>query len=46
MKYKYENEEMKKIVEKEKAHESYIYTCIELRDGTVVSGANDNLIKQ
>ena len=31
--YKYENEEMKKIA------------SIELKDGTVVSGSNDNLIK-
>ena len=45
VKYKYENEEMKKIIEKEKIHESYISTCIELKDGTVVSGSADNLIK-
>ena len=45
VKYKYENEDMKKIVEKEKAHESNIYTCIELKDGIVVSGAGDKLIK-
>ena len=33
-KYKYENEDMVIIVEKEKIHESDIFTCIELNDGT------------
>ncbi len=28
VKYKYENEEMKKVIEKEKIHEGSIYTCI------------------
>ena len=45
VKYKYENEDMKKVIEKEKIHESDIYTCIELNDGTVVSGSDDKLIK-
>ena len=45
VKYKYEDEAMKKIVEKEKVHGGTIYTCIELNDGIVVSGADDNLIK-
>ena len=36
---------MNKIIEKEKAHESYIFTCIELNDGIVASGSDDNLIK-
>ena len=36
---------MKKIIEREKVHESDILTCIELNDGTVVSGSCDNLIK-
>ena len=45
VKYKYENEDMKKIMEKEKAHENEIYTCIELNDGTIASGGSDNLIK-
>ena len=36
---------MKKIVEKEKAHENYIRTCFELDDGTIASGDNGNLIK-
>ena len=45
MKYKYENDDMKKIVEKEKAHENDIRTCFELDDGTVTSGGSDDLIK-
>ena len=45
VKYKYENEDLKKIVEKEKIHEGYIYTCYELNDGTVVSAGSDKLIK-
>ena len=36
---------MKKIVEREKIHSNDINTCIELKDGTVASGSNDNLIK-
>ena len=44
VKYKYENQNMIKIVEKEKIHEGDIYTCIELDDGTVASGG-DKLIK-
>ena len=45
VKYKYENEDMKKIIEKEKAHENQINSCIELNDGTIASGGYDNLIK-
>ena len=45
VKYKYDNQDLKKIIEKEKAHENYIYTCVELNDGTVASGGSDNLIK-
>ena len=45
VKYKYENQDMKKIVEREKIHSSRIYTCTELKDGTVASGSCDNLIK-
>ena len=44
-KYKYENQEMKKIVEKEKIHNGNINTCCELDDGTVASGGEDKLIK-
>ena len=47
VKYKYENNDMKKIVDREKIHEGKIYTCIELNDGIVASGAGggDILIK-
>ena len=45
MKYKYENQDMEKIIEKEKIHEGKILSCFELDDGTVVSGGEDNLIK-
>ena len=45
VKYKYENDDMKKIVEKEKIHKKDIRTCFELNDGTVVSGGDDYLIK-
>jgi WD40 repeat protein len=46
VKYKYENENMNKIIEKEKIHEGNIYTCIELNDGTIASGgSSDYLIK-
>ena len=45
-KYKYENENMNKIIEKEKVHTSYIYTCIEFNKGKIVaSGSSDNSIK-
>ena len=37
---------MIKIIEKEKAHESYICTCIEFNGGKIVaSGGSDKLIK-
>ena len=46
VKYKYENQNMNKIIEKEKIHEGDIYSCIELNDGTVASGGySDYLIK-
>ena len=45
VKYKYENQNLTKIIEREKAHESEIYTCIELNDGIIVSGLKDKLIK-
>ena len=45
VKYKYEEQDLKKVVEKEKAHDNYIYSCVELNDGTIASGGNDNLIK-
>ena len=45
VKYKYENQEMKKIVEKENIHKGEIPTCFELNNGIIVSGGDDNLIK-
>jgi len=45
VKYKYDNQDLKKIIEKEKAHEKDILTCVELSDGTVASGGSDHLIK-
>ena len=38
MKYKYEEQNLKKIFEKEKAHEASIFSCVELNDGTIASG--------
>ena len=45
VKYKYEEENLKKIVEKEKAHNNNIFSCVELNDGIIASGGYDNLIK-
>ena len=44
VKYKYEEQDLKKIIEKEKAHYSDIYSCVELNNGTIASG-DFNLIK-
>ena len=43
--YKYEKYNLIKIYEKKKAHESYIYSCIELNNGVIASGSRDCLIK-
>ena len=40
MKYKYEEQNLKKIFEKEKAHNNNIYSCVELNDGTIASGGD------
>ena len=45
VKYKYEEQDLKKVAEKEKAHDSYIYSCVELNDGIIASGGDDKLIK-
>ena len=45
VKYKYENEDMIKIVEKEKVHENEILACLELNDEIIASGSRDKLIK-
>ena len=38
VKYKYEEQNLKKMFEKEKAHDDNIYSCVELNDGTIASG--------
>ena len=45
VKYKYEEQDLKKVAEKEKAHDKNIYSCVELNDGTIASGGADCLIK-
>ena len=45
VKYKYEEQDLKKVVEKEKAHDNNIYSCVELNDGKIASGGKDCLIK-
>ena len=46
MKYKYEEQNLKKIFEKEKAHDNIIWSCVELNDGTIASGGcGDGSIK-
>jgi len=45
VKYKYEKYDLKKVAEKEKAHDNLIYSCVELNDGTIASGGSDCLIK-
>ena len=45
VKYKYEGQDLKKDVEKEKSHDNYIYSCVELNDGTIASGGNGAIKK-
>ena len=45
VKYKYEEQNLKKMFEKEKAHDDNIYSCVELNDGTIASGGGYGLIK-
>ena len=46
MKYKYEEQNLNKIFEKEKAHNNYICSCVELKDGRIASGGyGDGSIK-
>ena len=40
VKYKYEEQNLNKICEKEKAHDSNIYSYVELNDGTIASEGN------
>ena len=44
--YKYKEQQQFEIIEiNEKAHEKNIYSCVELENGIIASGGNDNLIK-
>ncbi len=43
--YKYENNTLEIIFEKENAHDNYIYSCIQMEDGKIASGGKDDLIK-
>jgi len=43
--YEYENKNLKKVVEKEKAHDNYIYSSIELNRRTIASCSYDYSIK-
>ena len=45
VKYKYEKNELIKVIEKKNAHKNYIYSCVELDDGIIASGGEDGLIK-
>ena len=45
VKYKYEGLDLKKVAEKEKAHDKNILSCVELNDGIIASGGEDFLIK-
>ncbi len=45
VKYKYEGEDLKKIIEKVNAHDYEICSCIELENGIIASGGYDYLIK-
>ena len=45
VKYKYEEQDLKKVIEKEKAHDKDILSYVELNDGIIASGGGDCLIK-
>ena len=45
MKYKYEKQDLKKVVEKEIAHDKNICSCVQLNNGIIASGGADKLIK-
>ena len=44
-KYQYSQQNLNLIYSKEKAHDGYIYTCIELKDKTIITGSSDYYIK-
>ena len=43
--YKYENNNLIKILSKNNAHSSHIYGLIEMNDGIIISCSNDKSIK-
>ena len=45
VKYKFEEQNLIKVVEKQNAHDQLIYSCIELNDGIIASGGKDSLLK-
>ena len=45
VKYYYEGENLKKIIEKEQAHDYNIHSCVELDNRIIASGGGDCLIK-
>ena len=45
VKYKYQKENLIKIIENYEAHEYSIYSCVEINDENVASGGEDTLIK-
>ncbi len=45
IKYKYEELNLYKIYQKIRAHEEFIFSCIELNNGIIASGGFDSLIK-
>ena len=45
VKYKYVDNNLEKIVEKKNAHDTWIWSCVELNNGIIASGGRDNLIK-
>ncbi len=44
-KYKYENQDLNLVYESQKEHDKLIYSCIELNNGIIASGGDDNIIK-
>ena len=45
VKYMFKDNNFIKIYEKEKAHEDFIFSCVELKDVSVASGGKDKIIK-
>ena len=45
VKYNYNSQKFKIVICKENAHQEEIYSCVELKNGIVVSGGKDGLIK-